>query len=51
MRANSALVIEPAESWKRLQGAKEFFIEGKRGCLGVERPCFRISDARSTGLR
>ena len=27
MRANSALVIEPAESWKRLQGAKEFFIE------------------------
>ena len=27
MRANSALVIEPAQSWKRLQGAKEFFIE------------------------
>lgn len=27
MRANSALVIEPAESWKRLQGTKEFFIE------------------------
>ena len=27
MRANSALVIEPAQSWKRLQAAKEFFIE------------------------
>ena len=27
MRANSALVIELAQSWKRLQGAKEFFIE------------------------
>jgi putative transposase len=27
MRANSALVIEPAQSWKRLQGAKEFFID------------------------
>ena len=27
MRANRALVIEPAQSWKRLQGAKEFFIE------------------------
>lgn len=27
MRANSALVIEPAQSWRRLQGAKEFFIE------------------------
>ena len=27
VRANSALVIEPAQSWKRLQGAKEFFIE------------------------
>jgi len=27
MRANSALVLEPAQSWKRLQGAKEFFIE------------------------
>jgi len=27
MRANSALVIEPAQSWKRLRGAKEFFIE------------------------
>ena len=27
MRANSALVIDPAQSWKRLQGAKEFFIE------------------------
>lgn len=27
MRANSALVIEPAQSWKRLQDAKEFFIE------------------------
>ena len=27
MRANSALVIEPAQSWKRLQEAKEFFIE------------------------
>jgi hypothetical protein len=27
MRANSALLIEPAQSWKRLQGAKEFFIE------------------------
>ena len=27
MRANSALVIEPAQSWKRLQGAKEFFMQ------------------------
>ena len=28
MRANSALVIEPARSWKRLQGANpEFFYE------------------------
>jgi len=27
MRTNRALVIEPAESFKRLQGAKEFFIE------------------------
>lgn len=27
MRANSALVIEPAQSWKRLQDSKEFFIE------------------------
>lgn len=27
MRANRALVIEPAESWKRLQDAKEFFVE------------------------
>lgn len=27
MRANTVLVIEPAQSWKRLQGAKEFFIE------------------------
>lgn len=27
MRANSALVIEPAQSWKRLQATKEFFIE------------------------
>lgn len=27
MRANSALVIEPAQSWKRLQQSKEFFIE------------------------
>src|ERR1044071_9917020 len=27
MRANSALVIDPAQSWKRLQGAKEFFVE------------------------
>lgn len=27
MRANSALVIEPAQSWQRLQEAKEFFLE------------------------
>ena len=27
MRTNRVLVIEPAESFKRLQGAKEFFIE------------------------
>ena len=27
MRANSALVIEPAQSWKRLQATKEFFIQ------------------------
>ena len=27
MRANSALVIEPAQSWKRLQATREFFIE------------------------
>ena len=27
MRANQALVIEPAQSWKRLQGSKEFFLE------------------------
>jgi len=27
MRANSALVIEPAQSWKRLQETKELFIE------------------------
>jgi hypothetical protein len=27
MRANSALVLEPAQSWKRLQESKEFFIE------------------------
>jgi putative transposase len=27
MRGDSALVIEPAQSWKRLQAAKEFFIE------------------------
>jgi putative transposase len=27
MSANSALVIEPAQSWKRLQAAKEFFVE------------------------
>ena len=29
MRANSAFVIEPAQSWKRLQGAKDVFILGK----------------------
>jgi hypothetical protein len=27
MRANSALVIEPAASWQRLQQANEFFFE------------------------
>src|SRR5688500_10297488 len=27
MRAHSALVIEPAQSWKRLQATKEVFIE------------------------
>ena len=27
MRPNGALIIEPAQPWKRLQGAKEFFIE------------------------
>mgnify|MGYP003575569639 CR=1 FL=1 len=52
MRANSALVIEPAESWKRLQGAKEFFIENieehlheqyqamLEGLMCYERQCF-----------
>lgn len=52
MRANSALVIEPAESWKRLQGAKEFFIENLEehlhqeyqamleGLMSYERQCF-----------
>jgi len=52
MRANSALVIEPAESWKRLQGTKEFFIENLdehlheqyramlEGLMSYERQCF-----------
>lgn len=52
MRANSALVIEPAESWKRLQGTKEFFIENLdehlheqyramlEGLMSDERQCF-----------
>lgn len=52
MRANSALVIEPAQSWKRLQGAKEFFFENLDELLhaqhraileelmGYERQCF-----------
>ena len=52
MRANSALVIEPAESWKRLQETKEFFIEDidehlheqyramLEGLMCYERQCF-----------
>ena len=52
MRANSALVIEPAESWKRLQDTKEFFIEDidehlheqyramLEGLMCYERQCF-----------
>src|ERR1044071_3510576 len=52
MRANRALVIEPAQSWKRLQGAKEFFIENLdeflhaqhkavlEGLMLQERECF-----------
>ena len=27
MRTNRVLVIEPAQSFKRLQGAKEFFVD------------------------
>jgi len=27
VRASEALVIEPAKSWKRLQHAKEFFVD------------------------
>jgi hypothetical protein len=30
MRVKGALVIEPAQSWKRLQDAKEFFIPRPR---------------------
>jgi hypothetical protein len=67
MRANSALVIEPAQSWKRLQGAKEFFIENLDEFLHAqhkavleelmlyERECFlngiRISVMRGAWIR
>jgi hypothetical protein len=27
MRTNRVLVVEPAQSYERLQGAKEFFVE------------------------
>ena len=52
MRANQALVIEPAQSWQRLQQANEFFFEDLEqqmkehhrqfleALMGYERQCF-----------